>query len=65
MTKTRTASQKVFNTDLARINAQLEAADAIRTADDGFQWIDESRVPAQLISAYRGLVQCGYANDLI
>lgn len=59
------ASRAVFDADLARLNAGLLAADAVRTAPDGFQWVDETRAPARLVSAYRLLVQYGYANGLL
>ena len=62
---TATASHKVFAKDFARITAQIEQAGAVVTLDDGFQFIDESKVPVQVLSTYRGLVQYGYANGLI
>lgn len=65
MTSTGTASRKVFAADFARITDQFQAAGAVVTMDDGFTYVDESKVSAQLVSAYRGLVQYGYANGLI
>lgn len=56
---------KTFNADLARFDAMFAKADAIRTEADGFQWIDQTRVPAQIVSAYQGLMQFGYANGLV
>lgn len=56
---------QVFAADLARFDAMFTKADAIRTEADGFQWIDQSKVPAQVVSAYRLLMQYGYANGLI
>lgn len=65
MTQTATASRKVFDADFARTTKCIEDAGAVQTASDGFQWIDESKVPAQVLSAYRGLVQYGYATGLL
>lgn len=65
MTQTETASRKVFDRDFARITASIEAAGAVVTTGDGFRYVDETKVSAQLVSAYRGLVQYGYANGLI
>jgi hypothetical protein len=62
---TATASRKVFANDFAKVTAAIEAAGAVRTEADGGQWIDESRVSADILSAYRGLVEYGYANGLI
>ncbi len=62
MTKT---AAKVFAADHERMNAQLEALGAVVTLVDGFQYIDESKAPAGLLRAYRGLMQFGYANGLI
>lgn len=56
---------EVYAADLARFDAMFRKADAIRTEGDGFQWIDESKVPVSAVSAYRGLMQYGYANGLV
>ena len=56
---------KTFDADLARFDAMFTKADAIRTESDGFQWIDQSKVPASAVSAYRMLMQFGYANGLV
>lgn len=58
-------TEQVFAADLTSMNAALIAADAVVTEADGFQWIDATRVPAQLVSAYQGLTRYGYANGLI
>lgn len=55
---------KTFNADLARFDKAFRDADAIRTLDDGFTWIDESKVPASLVRSYRRFMQYGYANGL-
>jgi hypothetical protein len=55
---------KTFTADLARFDKAFREADAIRTEADGFSWIDEGKVPAALVSAYRRLMQYGYANGL-
>lgn len=60
-----TQTAKAFNADLERINRTIVEAGALRAEADGFQWIDESLVPASLMRAYRGLVQYGYANGLM
>lgn len=60
-----TASAAVVNADLARYGRAFEAADAIRTEPDGFQWVDESRVPASLMSGYRRLITYAAANGLL
>lgn len=58
-------TQTIFNADLARFDAMFTKADAIRTDADGFQWIDQTKVPASAVSAYSRLMQFGYANGLI
>ena len=59
-------SNQAFTADIARFDAMFTEADAIRTdPTDGFRWIDESKVPASAVSAYRLLMQYGYANGLM
>lgn len=58
-------TQAVFDADLDRMNAKIEEFGAVITFDDGFQGIDETKVPAGLLSAYSGLLSYGYANSLI
>lgn len=58
-------TNKAFNADMARFDKMFTQADAIRTEADGFQWIDETRVSAVAVSAYRRLMQFGYANGLV
>ncbi len=41
------------------------AADALRTADDGFRYVDTSKVPPSIAGAYSRLLQFGYANGLV
>jgi hypothetical protein len=60
-----TASPAVFHADHVRLNTALQAADAVVTDADGFQWIDTSKVPARLVGAYSRLMQYGYANGLL
>lgn len=54
-----------FEADMARYDAAFRAADALVTTDDGFTYIDESKVPADLIRSYQFLVSYGYANGLM
>ncbi len=55
-------TEKVWNRDLANINQIINDAEAVNTADDGFQWVDESKVDAGTMSLYRSLVSVGYAK---
>lgn len=59
------ASRAVFDADLDRLSTALENTGAVRHEPDGFAWIDESRAPVRLVSAYRRLVIYGYANGLL
>jgi len=45
--------------DMAKMDEALRVH--IVTTDDGFSYISDA-APAALVSAYRGLVQMGYAN---
>lgn len=54
-----------FYQDLERLNSKLHALGAVTTTDDGFMYVDESKVPAALASAYRFLGRFGYANGLL
>jgi hypothetical protein len=45
--------QDAIRADLERFNAALRKRDAVRTDDDGFQWVDPDRVPADMLDAYR------------
>lgn len=54
-----------FSADMARFDAMFAKADAIRTEADGFQWIDQSKVPTSVVGAYSRLMQFGYANGLV
>lgn len=58
-------SKAFFTADAARFEKLFTDLDAIRTEADGFQWIDESKVPAQALNAYRMHVQYGFANGLM
>jgi hypothetical protein len=55
----------VFDRDAAKITGQIAALGAVVVEPDGFAWVDEAKVPADLLSAYRGLIQYGYANGLL
>ena len=59
------ATRAAFAADVARINAAFEKAGALVAFEDGFVGIDESKAPAALVSAYKGLTQMGYANGWI
>ena len=56
---------KTYAADAARFAAAFESAGAIRTESDGFQWIDQSKVPASLVRSYGRFIQYGAANGLI
>jgi hypothetical protein len=60
-----TASQAVFDADLARIGGAIERSGAVVTLSDGWQGIDPERCPPALLSAYQRLLQYGYANGLM
>jgi hypothetical protein len=57
--------QEVFNADVARFDEAFRKADAIRTDDDGFQWIDATKVSPGLLNAYERFRQYGYATGLM
>ena len=57
--------KKTFAADAARFDAAFRNADALVTTDDGFTYIDESKVPASLVRSYCRFVQYGAANGLI
>lgn len=59
------ATAEYFYRDLDRTNQELKKLGAVVTCEDGFTYIDESKAPAALVSAYRRLTQFGYANGLI
>lgn len=63
-TSLRQGLARAFHADLARMNAELERLGAVCTEDDGFMWIDEGRVPSDLMRAYKALVSYGYAYGL-
>lgn len=56
---------KTFAADMARFAKLFTDADAIRTNADGFQWIDQTRIPAAAVRSYNRLVQYGAANGLV
>jgi hypothetical protein len=56
---TARSQREVFTADLDKMNRDL--APWLVTFDDGFQGYMPS-APAQLLSAYSGLVSFGYAN---
>lgn len=66
-----TASQRVFDADLARFDAMFQEADAIRSGTDPdgtvFHYIDPAFAAAngRTVGAYRGLLTYGYANGLM
>ena len=57
--RTSKPGQDAFDADLAKINAYLEANDAVRTESDGFQWIDTSQVDPETVRTYNRLLQHG------
>ncbi|MBB3752542.1 hypothetical protein FHT44_005054 [Mycolicibacterium sp. BK634] len=60
-----TAHQEAFRRELESANAAIRKAGALMTEDDGFQWIDESKMPAEFLDYYSGLVSAGYAIGAI
>ena len=68
MTNAATASQRVFDADLARFDKMFREADAICEGFDGvehFTYIDTTKVPAATVSAYNRLASYGFANGLM
>ena len=55
--------KQIFATDLAKIQAQIEAGGYVLTMEDGFQCLAPN-TPEHLASAYASLMQYGYANGL-
>lgn len=55
-------AEKVWNRDFANVDKIITNAGAVVTADDGFQWIDESKVGAGTVRLYSKLVSVGYAK---
>lgn len=51
--------------DLEKTNATLHELGAVKATPDGFVYIDQAMVPADLIRAYQGLASYGYAHGLI
>lgn len=54
-----------FAADWAKFDEAFRALDALVDAEDGFTYVDESKVPADLLRSYRRLMQYGAANGLI
>lgn len=54
-----------FYRDLDSFNAKFQQLGAVAVTNDGFNYIDEAKVPAELISAYRFLLRFGFANGLL
>jgi hypothetical protein len=46
------------------MNTAIEQAGAVAETADGFKYIDEAKVPASLVRAYRLLTLFGAANGL-
>jgi hypothetical protein len=64
-TDARSHTQTRLRAELARANAVLVNAKAVRTEPDGFSWIDEIKLPADFVSYYTGLVATCYAYGAI
>lgn len=58
-------SNEFFYQDLNRLNHKLRALGAVAATSDGFTYVDESKIPAELASAYRFPGRYGYANGLL
>jgi hypothetical protein len=56
---------EIFEADLARMNALLEKSGAVVTLADGWQGVDPTKVPEDVLRAYEGLVSYGFANGLL
>jgi hypothetical protein len=50
-----------LNRELAKANQVITDAGALMTADDGFQWVDETKLPKRFVDYYAGLRSPGYA----
>lgn len=66
------AAAALFAADLANMTAAFRKFGAVVTTEDGFAYVDESKVPAtferdpeRLVRAYRGLIQYGHANGFL
>lgn len=59
-----TASQRVFHADLDRFNRAFAECGAVVNYPDG-TFIDPSKAPEHLVSAYRALLSYGYATGLL
>ena len=57
--------QAVFDADAKRFDDAFRKAGAIQLDEDGFQWIDTTKVPSRLVDAYQSFIQYGYANGLM
>lgn len=57
--------EQCFQADLDNLNKALNEMGAVREAADGFKWIDQSIVPAELLGTYNRLLQFGYANGYL
>ena len=60
-----TASQRAYLRELENANALIRSRDAVMTADDGFQWVDTSKLPEEFMEYYCGLKSAGYAKGYI
>lgn len=60
----KTVVPAFYRRDLERFDAAFRKHDAIATTADGFTYIDETKVPADLVRAYRLLMRYGAANGL-
>lgn len=56
------ASYRAFRQEWANADAVVKAAGAVMTAEDGFKWVDESKLNADFVLYYQGLRQAGYAR---
>ncbi len=54
-----------FQRELAAANKVVEDAGAVVAEDDGFRWVDESKLPAEFVEYYAGLRTTGYALGAI
>lgn len=64
-TKSMKTQSECFQDDLDNMNEALHEMGAVREAADGFQWLDQSVVPAELLGTYNRLLQFGYANGYL
>jgi hypothetical protein len=54
-----------FQRELAAANKVIDDAGAVVAEDDGFCWVDQSKLPGDFVEYYAGLTSTGYALGAI